>query len=737
MTVCSGLSKLPSLPRITSVKLIVPQLRHQTPGTINLVLNPGHVNRKEALDPDHPAWRQWLPNRRALPVLHSPALTLRLFPSGMLGRPAPFELQEPFKRPFTPWREAVRARIAEAQEHDIPLTAPVQRAVRDGRAHMSLVFASSLKRQGKRRYLRVSSMRALKQAINLIITRGARAGDLVRGRRQLILDEQDGQANVEIWVLAGWTYVFFTSVEMHTMSHADVVYFLRPMLRKAWDAAVAMEIEWLRHDADVINANLRIERADPYYTGTQGNETYSVRDEANPRTLEYHLPHTCMVPLAALYSEKHISPYTASSCACPCYSSRGRELRRDGAIATLRVENVSPPPTEANPNDCHTFFQHLNAQNRGELPHSPTPHLIEHFEYYWGMEKGELDLESPLNHIELRLDMSERLSPGDWTLIPTPEILQLMLRMAEYNKIAPLHARKHYLVEFPAQEYEYVMIPLCMLQEKPPTLYVHGSARPKMYRPPYKDLPRIRSSAHPFFVVWVASEQIDMNASSYLPEEDAQLLTNALGDIVDCWDKQPPEAFLIGPDVWRQHRHPLSDDGQEADAALRDCRKVNVPTASKTRKTTRAPCRQQKTVAKAKPYARYDDRRAADRGSALPRPGVQSAERPEGYIAYDLSDLRTWNDRARVESTSTSLSWSPTWLDDEEASDGVLAQYRRESVRNAEDALRPQSTINGGGLVLGRGEDRSRFSSNNWAMRACGVCLWTLENPYDVIKEIQ
>ncbi|KAL1674739.1 hypothetical protein EV122DRAFT_281733 [Schizophyllum commune] len=362
---------------------------------------------------------------------------------------------------------------------------------------------------------------------------------------------------------------------------------------------------------------------------------------------------------------------------------------------------------------------------------------IQHFEYYWGMQKGELNLDSPLNHIELRPDMSKRLGSGDWTLIPTPETLRSMLQMAEHNKTAPLHARKHYLQEFPAQEYEYVVIPLCMLEEKPPTLYVHGGARAKMYRPPYKDLPRIRSHAHPFFVVWVASEQIDMDASSYLPEKDAQLITDAVGDIVDCWDKQPPEAFLIGPDVWRQHRHPLSDDGQEADAALRNSRKVNVPTASKTRKTTRAPCRQPKAVAKAKPYARYDDRRAADRGSALPRPGVQSVERPEGHIAYDLSDLRTWNDRARVESTSTSLSWSPTWLDDEAASDGVLAQYRGESVRDAEDALHPQSTINGGGLVLGRGEDRSRFSSDNWAMRACGVCLWTLENPYDVIKEIQ
>ncbi|KAI5830957.1 hypothetical protein K523DRAFT_301566 [Schizophyllum commune Tattone D] len=723
MTVCSGLSKLPKLPWVTSVKL-----RHQTPGTINLVLNPGHVNRKEALDPDHPAWRQWLPNRRALPVLHSPALTLRLFPSGMLGRPAPFELQEPFKRPFTLWREAVRAKIEEAQEHDMPLTAPVQRAVRDGRAHMSLVFASSLKRQGKRRYLRVSSMRALKQAINLIVTRGARAGDLVRGRRQLILDEQDGQANIEKWVLAGWTYVFFTSVEMHTMSHADVVSFLRPMLRKAWDAAVAMETEWLRHDADVVNANLRIERPDPYYTGTQGKETciaYATKQSAHAR----------LSSTSYLYAS--LSRVVIGIHGPHCISLLALDHTTPSSCRAHPLHDVSPPPTEANPDECHTFFRHLNAQDHEELPRSPTPHLIEHFEYYWGMQKGELDLESPLNHIELRLDMSERLSSGDWTLIPTPETLESMLRMAEYNKNAPLHARKHYLLEFPAQEYEYVMIPLCMLEEKPPTLYVHGGARTKMYRPPYKDLPRIRSSAHPFFVVWVASEQIDMDASSYLPEEDAKLLTDALGDIVDCWDKQPPEAFLIGPDVWRQHRHPLSDDGQEADAALRNSRKDNVPAASKTRETTRAPCRQSKIVAKAKPYARYDDRRAADRGSALPRPGIQSTERPEGHIAYDLSDLRTWNDRARIESTSASLSWSPTWLDDEAASDGVLAQYRRESVRDTEDALNPQSTINGGGLVLGRGEDRSRFSSNNWAMRACGVCLWTLENPYDIIKEIQ
>ncbi|KAL1713955.1 hypothetical protein EV715DRAFT_210540 [Schizophyllum commune] len=361
---------------------------------------------------------------------------------------------------------------------------------------------------------------------------------------------------------------------------------------------------------------------------------------------------------------------------------------------------------------------------------------INHFEYYWGLQKGELDLDTPLNHIELRSDMSEKLTVGDWALVPTPETLRSMLRFAKYNAKASLRARKHYLTAFPAKEYEYEVVPLYMLKGRSPTLYVHGDSRAKTFRAPYKGLPRIKSFAHPFFVAWVACDLLDLQAPLVMSIEEAESLRSPVGDIIDYWYNEPPEAFLIGPDVWNQHRHPLSDDGQDADAALRSSHKANVP-ASNVRKTTRAPCRQPKASARAKPYARYDDRRAADRGSALPRPGIQSEERPVGYIAYDLSDLRTWNDRARAGSTSPSMIWSETWLDEESASDAVLAQYRRESVRDAEDALHPQSTINGGGLVYGEGEDRSRFSSNNWAMRATGACLWTLGNPRDGIKCLQ
>ncbi|KAI5830953.1 hypothetical protein K523DRAFT_336262 [Schizophyllum commune Tattone D] len=375
---------------------------------------------------------------------------------------------------------------------------------------------------------------------------------------------------------------------------------------------------------------------------------------------------------------------------------------------------------------------------------------IEHFEYYWGLQKGELNLESPLNHIELRLDMSEKLTVGDWALVPTQETLRSMLQFAKYNSKVVVRARKHYLTEFPPKEYEYNVVPLYMLKKNPPPLYVHGDPRIKMlrapvktFRAPYKNLPHIKSSAHPFFAVWVACDQLDLEAPLVMSIEESESLRKPVGDIVDRWYDAPPEEFLIGPDVWKQHRHPLSDDGQDAAVALQNSREVTDP-ACKRRKTTRAPCRQAKITTRAKPYARYDTRSAADRGSALPRPGIQSQERTKGYIAYDLSDLRTWIDRARAESTSVSssetsasLTWSELWLDDESASDAILAQYRRESARDAEDALHPQSTINGGGLIYGEGEDRSRFSSNNWAMRATGACLWTLGNPRDGIKCLQ
>ena len=58
-----------------------------------------------------------------------------------------------------------------------------------------------------------------------------------------------------------------------------------------------------------------------------------------------------------------------------------------------------------------------------------------------------------------------------------------------------------------------------------------------------------------------------------MPEKKGRALMTSVGRIVECWVKTPSEEFLIGPDVWKPHRHPLSDDGAEVRAALASWRR--------------------------------------------------------------------------------------------------------------------------------------------------------------------
>ncbi|KAL1660591.1 hypothetical protein GGF50DRAFT_130162 [Schizophyllum commune] len=338
---------------------------------------------------------------------------------------------------------------------------------------------------------------------------------------------------------------------------------------------------------------------------------------------------------------------------------------------------------------------------------------IEYFEYYWGMEKGDLNLDSQMNHIEHTLDS--------------------MYELAQYNATAPLEARKCFLDAFPVKEYEYDVVPLRMLTKKRATLYAHGGAHLRAFQAPFENFPRIKSRAHPFFVIFMASERLDATAICVMPTDRAKLLIRAAGRIVDQWSDEPPSAFLIGRDVWKQHRHPLSDDGQEARTALENSRAVNFSPV-RLRRSTRAPCRQQKVATSSKPYTRYDFRPAHARGSALSRPGLESGEE-DARVMYDIADLRAWVDK--IERRRGASTWPANWIDKEAADDDMLARYRRESVRDADDALHPQTTYNGGGVILGVSQDRSRFSSNNWAMRAFETCLWTPGNPYDEIDRPQ
>ncbi|KAI5886888.1 uncharacterized protein SCHCODRAFT_02752466 [Schizophyllum commune H4-8] len=372
---------------------------------------------------------------------------------------------------------------------------------------------------------------------------------------------------------------------------------------------------------------------------------------------------------------------------------------------------------------------------------------IEHFEYYWGLEKGGIDLESPLNRILLRADMSERLKKREWTIMPTQETLQAILSMAEHNKTATLHERRHCLLELNSQEYEYDFVPLHLLKRGGhPSLYVNRGRSTRAVRAPYKSMPRIRSQAHPLFVLWMASEILDTTATFVMPEDQAKAMMFPLSRIILCWLNEPPEEWYMGANVWKPHRHPLSDDGCEVRPTLCTSRETNAAQGGKVRRSTRAPCRQPKTKARAasKPYARLDARHPTQRTSALPHPGVESADDVEGGMGRDRADILAWIDDAASSTsggvacrrrTRASSSWPSTWLEAEEKEDAELARYRRERARDADDALNPTTNVLlGSGLIIGNGVDWSGYSSNNWAARIYDVCLLG-QDPYAAAPE--
>ncbi|KAI5830947.1 hypothetical protein K523DRAFT_301549 [Schizophyllum commune Tattone D] len=361
---------------------------------------------------------------------------------------------------------------------------------------------------------------------------------------------------------------------------------------------------------------------------------------------------------------------------------------------------------------------------------------IEHFEYYWGLEKGGIDLESPLNHILLRADMSERLKKREWTILPTQETLQAILNMAEHNKTAALHERRHCLLELPSQEYEYDFVPLHLLKRGGhPPLYVNRDRSTRALRAPYKSMPRIRSQAHPLFVAFMSSDILDRTATLVMPEDQAATMMFPLSRINLCWINEPPEEWYMYADVWRPHRHPLSDDGCQVRATPCASRKGNVAQEGKVRRSTRAPCRQPKTKARAttKPYARLDPRQPQQRTSALPYPGVESGDDLEGGMTRDRADIIAWIEDAASSQvggvasrrrTRASCCWPSTWLEAEEEEDTKLAGYRQERARDADNALNPTTNVLlSSGLIIGNGIDWSGYSSNNWAYRIHGVCL--------------
>ncbi|THU75471.1 hypothetical protein K435DRAFT_846919, partial [Dendrothele bispora CBS 962.96] len=113
-------------------------------------------------------------------------------------------------------------------------------------------------------------------------------------------------------------------------------------------------------------------------------------------------------------------------------------------------------------------------------------------EYNWGLKRGELDLDSAHNLVQVRADML-RLIKYALYFVPTPATFQAILNQAAVNGS---HAPTPYTESFPVQDYEYILAPLCI--DVPLYLRDPESGETQRFDHPYHGLPTFSSSVHPF-----------------------------------------------------------------------------------------------------------------------------------------------------------------------------------------------------------------------------------------------
>ncbi|KAL1701320.1 hypothetical protein EV121DRAFT_212315 [Schizophyllum commune] len=355
---------------------------------------------------------------------------------------------------------------------------------------------------------------------------------------------------------------------------------------------------------------------------------------------------------------------------------------------------------------------------------------MEHLEYYWGMEKGALDLSTPLNHIQLRSDMAERMDQSLWAILPTKKTLDAIDSLSEFNTTAGIHKRKHFTEELPEQEYEYEFLSLCGTKRDRPSMYLKRGSTVRTIKKAYSKMPRIRSRAHPVFVIFHAYNQILSGYS--LSGAKAERLIHLTSAVIRPWNKSPPVEFTVGPDVWQKHRHPSSDDGSVARAQLKTCNPSRGQRPERAaRKSTRAPSPQLQHRQDRPSIYDYARRRPSPPKSAVLPRSARASESGSSDSAVDVkfspTDLRDWLESINPKPKSKSKNACPP----SPKCDAVLARYRKESAREPRNALRVTLMYTTSGLVGGGSSETSRsiYCSNDWAMNIYDKCLWSSNPP--------
>ncbi|KAH9983393.1 hypothetical protein BJV74DRAFT_886832 [Russula compacta] len=200
------LRNLPKPP--TSLKSV--NFRHTTPGS-GVVLVTKHMGQptSELFDPTYPGAHLPLDRRRSLaPRWVSPYLTLVAFPKAFLTKPdAPFS--EPYKpRPY-------------------PAVPPARRPEQQRSVDMSMQVVAFHSRVVLRSIVRYKIKRRLKEAVKLIVTRGA-AVEASRKGPKLVFRVED--VGADRWIVPDWTYVAVPTTELFRMPFVKQLDLMRKAL---------------------------------------------------------------------------------------------------------------------------------------------------------------------------------------------------------------------------------------------------------------------------------------------------------------------------------------------------------------------------------------------------------------------------------------------------------------------------------------------------------------------------
>ncbi|KAJ3990634.1 hypothetical protein F5050DRAFT_1716741, partial [Lentinula boryana] len=138
---------------------------------------------------------------------------------------------------------------------------------------------------------------------------------------------------------------------------------------------------------------------------------------------------------------------------------------------------------------------------------------ITELEFYWGLEKGELDLWSPLN---LRADVGRLILSWELALVPTNEVMHTILYIAKDNRKRNLDQRRRCFEVLPPGEYEYSLVPV---QKIPPSLFLlkdHSTSPEKLeIVPPH--YPKVKLNVHPVFALVHGAWQLLQDFHEDLP----------------------------------------------------------------------------------------------------------------------------------------------------------------------------------------------------------------------------